>query len=204
MMAIDEKDVKLEAPAKTKATGKVVAKKKAVKPVVKKKAVKPAVKKTAAKPAVKKTVAKPVVKKAAAKPAVKKTAAKPAVKKTVAKPAVKKTVAKPVVKKAAAKPAVKKKPVVKKKVKGVVSGSPAATKMKALKVNLAELNQELSDLKAEIKSTKKRESAIALLASQRESALNKFLVGWDKKASAALEKSLSIKKKKAKKKTAKK
>jgi hypothetical protein len=186
MMAIDEKDVKLETPAKTKATGKVVAKKKAVKPVVKKSA------------------ANSVVKKKATKPAVKKTAAKPAVKKTAAKPAVKKTAAKPAVKKEINTPVLKKKSAVKKKVKAVVSGSFAATKMEMLKVNLAEINQELSDLKAEIKSTKKRESAAALLASQREAAVNKFLISWDKKASAALEKSLSIKKKAAKKKKAKK
>jgi hypothetical protein len=162
---------------------------------VKKKATKPVVKKTAAKPAVKKTAAKPAVKKTAAKPAVKKTAAKPAVKKTAAKPAVKKEINTPVL---------KKKSAVKKKVKAVVSGSFAATKMEMLKVNLAKINQELSDLKAEIKSTKKRESAAALLASQREAAVNKFLISWDKKASAALEKSLSVKKKAAKKKAAKK
>jgi hypothetical protein len=195
MMAIDEKDVKLETPAKTKATGKVVAKKKAVKPVVKKSAANSVVKKKATKPVVKKTAAKPAVKKTAAKPAVKKTAAKPAVKKTAAKPAVKKEINSPVL---------KKKSAVKKKVKAVVSGSFAATKMEMLKVNLAEINQELSDLKAEIKSTKKRESAAAHLASQREAAVNKFLISWDKKASAALEKSLSIKKKAAKKKKAKK
>ena len=167
-MAIDEKDVKLETPAKTKATGKIVAKKKAVKPVVKKSA------------------AKSVVKKKATKPAVKKTAAKPAVKKKINTPVL------------------KKKTAVKKKVKAIVSGSSAATKMDLLKVNLAEINQELSDLKAEIKSTKKRESAAALLATQREAAVNKFLISWDKKASAALEKSLSVKKKAAKKKKAKK
>jgi len=38
-----------------------------------------------------------------------------------------------------------------------------------------------------------------LLANQREIAAKKFLRGWDKKANAALEKSLAVKKKKKKK-----
>ena len=142
MMTIDEKDLKLATPLKVKVAGKIVAKKKAVKPAVKKKVIATAVKKLTD----------------------------------------------------------KKKSVSKKKVEFSVGEFPATTKLKALKENLVELNQELSDLKAEIKLTKKRESATALLASQREAAANKFLRSWDKKASAALEKSLATKDKIAKKK----
>ena len=174
-MATDEKDLK---PVEAKAI-----KKKAVKPTVKNKAVKPVVKKKVAKPAVKKTVAKPAVKKKAAKPSVKK--------KTVTTP-----VKAAVNKKKATKPVLKKKANANKKVTAA-GPSPAVTKMKALKENLAELHQEVADLKAELKSIKKRDSATALLASQRAIAVNKFLRGWDKKANVALEKSLATKKKKA-------
>ena len=109
-MAIDEKDVTHDAPAKAKAAVKIVAKKKAAKPAVKKLAVKSAVKKKAAKPIVKKTAVKPAVKKAV----------------------------RPTVKNKNAKPVFKKKSTVNKKSKSVVSGSPAAIKVQALKVNLAE------------------------------------------------------------------
>jgi hypothetical protein len=150
------------------------------------------------------TSSKAVAKKKAVKPAVKKKSlanavAKTAVKKKAIKPVSKKKAIKPVSKKKVVKPVLKKKGAVKKAVKGVVGASPAVIKIKVLKENLAELNQELADLKAETKLAKKRENATALLASQREAAANKFLRGWDKKANAALEKSLAIKKKKKKK-----
>lgn len=180
-MATDEKNLK-----SVKDVGAKAVKKRVVKPTVKKKAVKPAVKKT---------VVKPAVKKKAAKPAAKKKATKPVVKKKIMTTAVKTTVNK----KKAAKPVLKKKVSAKKKVTAA-GPSTAVTKMKALKENLAELNQEVTDLKAELKSVKKRDNAIALLASQRAAAANKFLRSWDKKANAALEKSLAKKKKKAKKK----
>jgi len=153
------------------------------------------VKKKAVKPAVKKKVAKPVAKKKDIANAVENTLEK----KKAIKPVSKKKAIKPVSKKKVAKPVLKKKGVVKKEAKVVSGASPAIAKIKALKENLAELNQELADLRAEIKLTKKRENATALLASQREAAANKFLRGWDKKANAALEKSLAVKKKKKKK-----
>ena len=189
-MATDEKNLK-----SVKDVGAKAVKKRVVKPTVKKKAVKPAVKKTVVKPAVKKKAAKPAAKKTVVKPVVKKKATKPVVKKKIMTTAVKTKVNK----KKAAKPVLKKKVSAKKKVTAV-GPSTAVTKMKALKENLAELNQEVTDLKAELKSVKKRDNAIALLASQRAAAANKFLRSWDKKANAALEKSLAKKKKKAKKK----
>ena len=173
-MATDENDKTPAKPVKAKlAASKAIVKKKAIKPVVKKKAAKPVAKKKELASAIDNTAGK----KKAIKLVPKKKAVKPAPKKKVA---VKKV-------------AVKKEPA-------VASGvSPSAAKIKALKENLAELNQELADLRAEIKLTKKRDNATALLASQREVAANKFLRGWDKKANAALEKSLAIKKKKKKK-----
>jgi hypothetical protein len=182
-MTTEKNDVTPTKPVKEKLAKKEVT---ASKAVAKKKAVKPAVKKKAAKPAVKKKSLANAV-------------AKTAVKKKAIKPVSKKKAIKPVSKKKVVKPVLKKKGAVKKAVKGVVGASPAVIKIKVLKENLAELNQELADLKAETKLAKKRENATALLASQREAAANKFLRGWDKKANAALEKSLAIKKKKKKK-----
>jgi hypothetical protein len=178
IMATDENDLTPAKPVKAKLAKKKVP---ASKSIVKKKAVKPTVKKK---------VAKPVAKKKELASAIENTMEK-------------NQVIKPVPKKKAVKPVLRKKAVVKKsaskKEMKVASGeSPAAAKIKALKDNIAELNQELTDLKAEIKLTKKRENATALLANQREAAANKFLRGWDKKANAALEKSLAIKKKKKK------
>jgi hypothetical protein len=180
-MATDENDLTPAKPVKAKLAKKKVA---ASKLIVKKKAVKPAVKKKAAKPVTKKkelasTIENTMEKNKAMKPVPKKKAVKPVLKN-------KSVVKKSVVKKAA----------LKKEMKVALGESPAVAKIKALKDNIAELNQELSDLKAEIKLTKKRENATALLANQREVAANKFLRGWDKKANAALEKSLAIKKKK--------
>jgi hypothetical protein len=180
-MATDENDLTPAKPVKAKLAKKKVA---ASKLIVKKKAVKPAVKKKAAKPLTKKkelasTIENTMEKNKAMKPVPKKKAVKPVLKN-------KSVVKKSVVKKAA----------LKKEMKVALGESPAVAKIKALKDNIAELNQELSDLKAEIKLTKKRENATALLANQREVAANKFLRGWDKKANAALEKSLAIKKKK--------
>ena len=177
-MATDDNDLTPAKPVKAKLANKKVATSKSI---VKKKAVKPAVKKKVAKPVAKKkepasAIENKVEKNKAIKPVPKKKAVKPVLKK------------KAVVKQAALKKEVK-----------VVSGeSPAVAKIKALKDNIAELNQELTDLKTDIKLTKKRENATALLASQREAAANKFLRSWDKKANAALEKALATKKKKKK------
>jgi hypothetical protein len=185
-MATDENDLTPAKPVKAKLAKKKVA---ASKLIVKKKAVKPAVKKKAAKPLTKKkelasTIENTMEKNKAMKPVPKKKAVKPVLKN------------KSVVKKSVVKKAALKKAALKKEMKVALGESPAVAKIKALKDNIAELNQELSDLKAEIKLTKKRENATALLANQREVAANKFLRGWDKKANAALEKSLAIKKKK--------
>ncbi len=133
----------------------------------------------------KKTVAK---KKAVKEPAVKKAVAKkPAVKKAVAKkPTAKKKVAKPVVKKKATK--VKK--------KAVAKSSPAASVTKELRASIAALKQEMRDQKNEFMAAAKRENVLARLEDQRDAAIAKFLDSWDKKAMAALEKSLKPRSKK--------
>jgi hypothetical protein len=177
-MATDENDLTPVKPVKAKLAKKKVATNKSI---VKKKAIKPAVKKKAAKPVAKKkelasAIENTMEKNKAMKPVPKKKAVKPVLKNK----------------------AVVKKAVLKKEMKVASGESPAAAKIKALKDNIAELNQELTDLKTDIKLAKKRENATALLANQREVAANKFLRGWDKKANAALEKSLAIKKKKKK------
>jgi hypothetical protein len=177
-MATDENDLTPAKPVKAKlakkklATSKSIVKKKAIKPAVKKKAAKPVAKKKELASAIENTMEK----NQAIKPAPKKKAVKPVLKNK----------------------AVVKKAVLKKEMKVASGESPAVAKIKALKDHIDELNQELTDLKADIKLTKKRENATALLAKQREVAANKFLRGWDKKANAALEKSLAIKKKKKK------
>ena len=178
----------------------VAVKKKAVKPVVKKKrAVKPAAKKKAAKPAAIKKAVKPaaakkaVAKKVVAKKAVtKKAGAKKAVSKKAVKSKVKKQAVKAVVKKKVAKAAGKK--------KAAASTSPAVSRVKALQTSVVELKQQVKDLNAELKNTRKMEDERLKLASQRENATEKFLASWDKKANAALEKSLKVKKKKKAKK----
>jgi hypothetical protein len=179
-MATDENDLTPAKPVKAKlakkklATSKSIVKKKAIKPAVKKKAAKPVAKKKELASAIENTMEK----NQAINPVPKKKAVKPVLKN-----------------KAVVKKAVLKKAVLKKEMKVASGKSPTVAKIKALKDHIDELNQELTDLKTDIKLTKKRENATALLAKQREVAANKFLRGWDKKANAALEKSLAIKKK---------
>ena len=121
----------------------------------------------------KKVVKKPAVKKAASK--------KPAAKKAVVKkPSVKKKVTKTVVKKKAT--------TVKKK--AVAKSSPATSLTKGLRASIAALKKEVRDLNNEFKAAAKRENVLARLEDQRDSAISKFLDIWDKKAMAALEKSL--------------
>ena len=123
----------------------------------------------------------------AKKKAVKRTAVKKA---TTKKPAVKKSVAKkPVAKKKVAKPVVKKKATTVKK-KAVAKSSPAASITKGLRASIAVLKQEVRDLKNEFKAAAKRENVLVRLEDQRDAAIAKFLDSWDKKAMAALEKSL--------------
>lgn len=161
------------------ATAKKTAKKK-TSSVAKKKATK--------QPAIKKAVAKKsVVKIEEAKPAVNKSALKKkAAKSAVYKKAIKsmrKTTARPVVKKKAA-----------------AKASPVVSKARELRATVAVLKQEIQDLKIELKNTRKRADAVADLSGQRDAAIAKFLIDWDKKAMSALEKSLAPKKKKKSKK----
>jgi len=130
--------------------------------------------------------------------AVKKNAARTVIKKKAAKAVVKKKVAKkPVVKKKALRTVVKKKAAKSAMIKKAASkGTQAASKAKILKATIAALKDELKILKNELKSAAKRESAISSLTSQRDVAVGNFLGKWDKKAKAALEKSLKPKKKK--------
>ncbi len=143
------------------------------------------------KPVAKKAVAKKAVakKKAIKRPAVKKAAAK---KQAAKKPVAKEKASKPVVKKQAAKISVKKSS---EKKKGIRSSS-SVSKTNGLMASVAALKKEIRDLRDEFKSAAKREAVLARLEDQRDAAIEKFLHSWDKKAMAALEKSLKPRKKK--------
>jgi hypothetical protein len=65
---------------------------------------------------------------------------------------------------------------------------------------MAALKQEIRDLKAEMKSDKKKKTAKSKHASNRNHAIGKFLEDWDKKAHTAMNKLKSKKKTKARKK----
>jgi methylthioribose-1-phosphate isomerase len=84
-----------------------------------------------------------------------------------------------------------KKKATKVKKKAVAKSSPAASVTKALRASIAALKQETRNLKNEFKAAAKRENVLARLEDQRDTAIAKFLDSWDKKAMAALGKSLN-------------